>query len=126
MDMHMTGNNNARHFSRIPFQANVQLYLQAAKEPRIANLLDISLKGALLKTLTQNEPVKGQSCRLVLPLSREELIEMTGRVIHQEGLRIGIECQQIDVDSMTSLRRLVELNMGDPLLLERELAEVLR
>jgi hypothetical protein len=122
----MTGHNNARHFSRIPFQANVQLYLHGVKEPRIANLLDISLKGALIKTLTHNAPIKGQTCRLVLPLSHDEHIEMTGRIIHQEGLRIGIECQQIDVDSMTSLRRLVELNMGDPLLLERELAEVLR
>jgi len=27
----------------------------------------------------------------------------------------------IDVDSMTHLRRLIELNLGDPTLLEREL-----
>jgi hypothetical protein len=30
-------------------------------------------------------------------------------------------CESIDLDSITHLRRLVELNAGDPALLEREL-----
>ena len=52
-------------------------------------------------------------------------IIMEGMVIYQKGQFIGIECQHIDLDSMINLRRLVELNLGDERLLERELAEVL-
>ena len=55
-----------------------------------------------------------------------EHISMEGKVIHQDGQHIGIECERIDVESMINLRRLVELNMGDENLLERELAEMLK
>jgi hypothetical protein len=35
---------------------------------------------------------------------------------------LGFVCQYIDLDSISHLRRLVELNLGDGSLLERELA----
>ena len=34
----------------------------------------------------------------------------------------GLHCLAIDIDSVTHLRRLVELNLGDPALLEREVS----
>ena len=46
-------------------------------------------------------------------------------VAHREGRRAGLACQSIDVDSVTHLRRLVELNAGDPDLLQRELSALL-
>jgi len=46
---------------------------------------------------------------------------MDGRIANQRDDMMGIVCEHIDVDSMTHLRRLVELNMGDTSLLEREL-----
>lgn len=126
--MNTTDDKKPRHFSRIPFHADVQLHFHLVKEEQAAHLLDISLKGALVETA---HPVanafKGKICRMNLLLGKGgEHIEMEGKVIHQEGRLIGIECQHIDVDSMTNLRRLVELNMGDAKLLERELAEVLK
>ncbi len=51
---------------------------------------------------------------------------MKGNVVHQSGQFIGIECVHIDLDSMTNLRRLVELNTGDEKLLEKELSEMLK
>jgi hypothetical protein len=36
-----------------------------------------------------------------------------------------LHCDNIDVDSVTHLRRLVALNSGDPKLLDRELAALL-
>ena len=126
--MNTTDSNQPRHFSRIPFQADVQLHFHLAKEVQTAHLLDISLKGALVET---TQPVanvyKGKICRMVLLLSKGgEHITMEGKVVHQDGRHIGIECQHIDLDSMINLRRLVELNTGDEKLLERELAEVLK
>jgi hypothetical protein len=35
---------------------------------------------------------------------------------------LGFVCRHIDLDSISHLRRLVELNLGDEQLLERELA----
>jgi hypothetical protein len=124
--MHTTDTGGERHFSRIPFKALVQLHFEGIAETQHAHLLDISLKGALLKTTLAAHDFMGKACRVVLVLAREERIAMEGKVVHQEGPYIGVECLHIDLDSMTSLRRLVELNMGDAGLLERELAELFK
>ncbi|CAH1086105.1 PilZ domain-containing protein [Candidatus Nitrotoga sp. 1052] len=119
-------NREKRHFSRIPFNANVQLHFTLPDIMQAATLLNISLKGALIETLQPINPDEGKICRSILSLSEggEDII-MEGKVVHQKGNLIGIECQHIDMDSMINLRRLVELHLGDPGLLERELAEVL-
>ena len=121
-------NIEPRHFSRIPFKADVEVHFHLSKEAQTARLLDISLKGVLVEA---KQPItnlyKGKICRMVLFLNKgSEHIIMEGKVVHQEDRLVGIECQHIDLDSMTNLRRLVELNMGDEKLLERELAEVLK
>ena len=126
--MNTVDSNEARHFSRIPFHAEVQLHFHLANVVQTARLMDISLKGALVET---TQPIanlfKGKICRMVLSLGESgEHIAMGGKVVHHEGRLLGIECQHIDVDSMTNLRRLVELNAGDGELLERELAEMLQ
>lgn len=126
--MKTTDSNESRHFSRIPFHADVRLHFDLADHVQTTHLLDISLKGALVKT---EQPIlksfMGKNCRLTLVLSRDgESIIMEGQVVHQEGQLMGIECQHIDVDSMTNLRRLVELNTGDENLLRRELGEMLK
>jgi hypothetical protein len=51
----------------------------------------------------------------------EAVIHMSGEIAHIEGPHIGIVCHQLDLDSATLLRRIVELNLADPDLLEREL-----
>jgi hypothetical protein len=44
---------------------------------------------------------------------------------HVEDQHLGFQVQYIDMDSATHLRRLVELNLGDSTLLERELGNLL-
>ncbi len=44
------------------------------------------------------------------------------RLPTSENGELGLRCEDIDVDSITCLRRLVELNLGEPELLERELS----
>lgn len=112
-----------RHFSRIPFSAEVMLHLH----DRVCSvqLVDIALKGALVQTATPLALVPREQCRLVLPLTDGgDPIEMLGRIVHLNDLLIGIECQDIDVSSLTQLRRLVELNMGDAELMSRELLQL--
>ena len=46
---------------------------------------------------------------------------MEATVVHHQGQDYGLACREIDLDSVTHLRRLVALNLGDAALLEREL-----
>ena len=77
----------------------------------------------------QSEAIDGvalhDKCRLELPLDQAgDVVVMSGIVVHLEGQHIGIECQDIDLTSLTHLRRLVELNTGDAELMNRELSHL--
>lgn len=112
-----------RHFSRVPFEAGVQLHLSGRVIP--AHLVDIALRGALVKTDTLQALVPQEACRLVLPLTEGgDSIVMGGKVVHLENQHIGIECLDMDVSSLTRLRRLIELNTGDVDLMNRELSHL--
>jgi len=123
--MNPADNHGKRHFSRIPFHADIQLHLPNAVQT--VHLLNIAFKGALVETLRPATATLGEVCRLDLPLNADgEKITMEGKVMHLEGRRIGIECQHMDMDSLASLRRLIELNLGDATLADRELSQLFR
>ena len=124
----MNTHNEQRHFSRITFHADVALKIHLIDEIQSASLLDISLKGALAKTDTLiDKALNGRSCTMTLSLGRDgEQIVMNGKVVHQAGTLIGMDCIHIDLDSITSLRRLIALNTGSEGLLDRELSEMLK
>jgi predicted component of type VI protein secretion system len=109
-----------RQFSRIPFEVSVTL--EQDQHRWETRLLDISLHGALIETPANFEPVEGQPHQLTVHLEGGPDIRMDVEVAHKEGMQLGLRCAHIDVESITHLRRLVELNLGDPDLLERELS----
>ncbi|TXT41242.1 MAG: hypothetical protein FD135_481 [Comamonadaceae bacterium] len=112
-----------RHFSRVPFLAQVSL--QTAGQRVHVELLDIALKGALVRTASPLKLSLNEKCHLVLPLTDGgESIEMGGKIAHLEGCNIGIACDGIDLQSLTQLRRLLELNTGDAELMDRELKQL--
>lgn len=112
-----------RRFSRIKFISVSTL--QCGSRALRVRLIDIALRGALVETEELLPPVLQQDCCLLLSLdSALQQIEMHGRIVHQEGTRLGIECRSIDVDSLTTLRRMLELNLGDPELVNRELSQL--
>jgi hypothetical protein len=51
---------------------------------------------------------------------------MAGEIAHVNGTQLGIRCIEIDLESITNLRRLVELNMGDEETLNRELGAMMQ
>lgn len=112
-----------RRFWRAAFQAEVQLVDAAGPMP--AELIDISLKGALVNVPVQWRGRVGTAARLELRLADDREISMGVVVSHVEGARVGLRCIDIDLDSITHLRRLVELNAGDATLLDRELPALL-
>ncbi len=83
---------------------------------------DLSLKGALVAM------PDGNLASLVTPITLEihlcdsdDVLRMEVSVVHEREGVYGLLCERIDVDSMTHLRRLVELNLGETSLLERDL-----
>ncbi|GAB4396217.1 MAG: cyclic di-GMP-binding protein MapZ [Rhodoferax sp.] len=112
-----------RVFSRVPFSAAVTLEIDG--QSFAVSLLDIALKGALVRTDGAVPARLSAACNLVLPLSDGgEAIVMHGRVAHINGSHMGLACEHIDLDSLTRLRRLMELNTGDADLMDRELSRL--
>lgn len=85
-------------------------------------MLDISLKGVLLQLPAGRAPQAGMPCLVKLPLATGDIvISMAGELAHVEGGHAGVLCRSIDLESITHLRRLIEVNLGDPAASEREL-----
>ncbi|MGA7800805.1 MAG: PilZ domain-containing protein [Gammaproteobacteria bacterium] len=109
-----------RRFSRVPFDASATL--SDADHQWDTEVMDLSLKGALIRRPADWSGFTGNHYRLRLQLDEDVEIDMDVTVAHVEEDRVGLTCRDIDVDSVTHLRRLVELNLGSADLLERELA----
>ncbi len=111
-----------RHFKRIPMDGPVEL--ACADRQWQSRLLDISLKGALIITPANWEAVSAAECGLSLTLDDAIVITMHGAIVHTGNDHLGFRCDHIGLDSISHLKRLIELNLGDEALLERELSEL--
>ena len=112
--------NERRRFHRVLFDAPTRIL--DGKNEFIAPLVDLSLNGALLIRPENWSPPAGSIVRLIVLLDDSETrIEMEAEVAHLEADTLGLRCRSIDMESIGHLRRLVELNLGDPELLERDL-----
>jgi hypothetical protein len=47
-------------------------------------------------------------------------------VVHEELEEVGLQCNAIDIDSISHLRRLIELNLGDDGQINKELSQLTR
>jgi len=114
---------NRRQFTRINFKAPAQIF--TGEQTVTAQEKDVSHKRKLVEIADANDwrPVAGSHCEIVISLDDSSIkIYMHARVAHVTDNRmIGLLCEHIDLESIGHLRKLVELNLGDPALLEREL-----
>ncbi|MBB3102796.1 PilZ domain-containing protein [Azomonas macrocytogenes] len=109
-----------RRFHRIPFDAYTELV--QGERCWTVELLDISLRGLLVKCPDDWRGDASRSFRVRLDLGAGTELLMEVELAHASDERLGFFCRQVDLDSITHLRRLVELNLGDTRLLERNLA----
>lgn len=109
-----------RHFSRIAFTASTRLS-QGAKFWDV-ELIDLSLRGLLVAAPENWDADTELPFAVTISLANDTRIIMSLHWVHTQNQRIGFVCEHIDIDSITHLRKLVELNIGDASLLERELA----
>jgi hypothetical protein len=108
-----------RHFHRVGHDARATLSEGANTWP--CTVEDLSLKGCMVKLGDEWEVVPERTYRLSIHLTYAIHIEMDVRLSHQQGVHAGFRCLGIDAESISQLRRLVELNLGDSRLLERDL-----
>ncbi len=109
-----------RRFQRVDFFTTA--WLCDSNGRQTCQVHDLSLKGALVAV------PEGNLASLVTPITLEihlcesaDIVRMEVSVMHEREGVYGLRCERIDVDSLTHLRRLVELNLGDTTLLERDL-----
>lgn len=117
---HTTEHATRRTFTRIFFDAETVVTQDNHIWP--VQLMDISLRGILIQVLPDQKIIDHLPVDISIHLGGDIQICMTARVANHRDDKVGLACEYIDVDSMTHLRRLVELNMGDTSLLERELS----
>lgn len=103
---------NNRRFRRVPFEAVVTMNLQ--EESFSGELLEVALKGAMVGTEGPLEMPLGTQCELCIsipdsPISLTFLAELK----HKEEDRSGFLFISEDLDTLTHLRKLIELNTGD-------------
>jgi len=112
---------NRRKFQRVLFDATTKI--KSASGDISAHLIDISLNGVLIQRPKEWNGDIEDKLTVSVQLGNDDKarILMDTTVAHMENGELGLHCVSIDMDSITYLRRLVELNIGDAGLLEREL-----
>ena len=114
---------NRRQFTRILFSINATLEVE--QQEYLVSILDISLNGALVSTPKSETPLTKKLGTLSFKLNETDSeVIMHTAVVHQKEDETGLRCNAIDIDSITLLRRLVELNLGDESQLNKELSQL--
>ena len=111
-----------RAFSRIPFSGNVTVLQDQARW--ITKLVDISMKGVLVSRPMEWLDRPSDTYRLEISLDdySRVIIAMEASLIHTKNNCLGFCCNHIDLESMSHLRRLLELNIGDETRINSELS----
>ena len=101
-----------RRFARAPFDGSAWLDSHGDRIP--VELANLSLKGARILLPGDVDVEVDANVQLTLELDDTDVsLPLQCRVTHTSGGRAGLEFQQVDVEHMQHLRRLVELNLDD-------------
>ena len=120
----MSNHDERRRFQRIEFDAPTELRQGNQRWP--VTLLDLSLKGLLIETPEVWNADLSQDFEAVIHLNdKQTVVRMLVELRHEEAARLGFICLHIDLDSMSHLHRLVELNLADSTEMMRELRELI-
>ena len=112
-----------RKFTRINFDTAISLKQHG--DAYQTKLEDISLNGILVQTpenysLEADKPIDAS-----ITLGDDTDIQMTVILVHSSHDLLGFRCISIDMDSISHLRRLIELNIEDENAADRILNELI-
>jgi hypothetical protein len=101
-----------RRFRRIPFVT--QVMLRSGQDSWTGELLEIALKGALVETKRQIPFDLGAECTLCITLPGSSIsLEFLSELVHCKDCHYGFKFISEDIETLTHLRKLIELNTGD-------------
>ncbi len=116
--------SDKRQFSRFAFDSSVILEIDDKRWE--SSLIDISLKGVLIIKPEDWSDNSGKNFKVSIYLDNSDLeINMDVKLVHAENDHLGFHCETIDLKSVTNLRRLVELNLANEEVLEREVSNMI-
>ncbi|RDX35723.1 PilZ domain-containing protein [Kangiella sp. HD9-110m-PIT-SAG07] len=110
-------NSERRQFTRVPISAKA--LIEHNGKQHTAKVVDISLNGAHLRT----EVSLKKDSNIQLQIIFDELsppIHMLAKVVYHKDQDYGVECQEIDLDSMLHLRSMLTLYNNDPETIHQE------
>lgn len=108
-----------RQHPRMPFHA--EILMQSGNEEWTCNLLDISLDGMLVEPPQNIKINPNNPCAVALFLSDDVIINARARIRHTSDDRWGLQYIQIDKDSLRHLRKLLEAQLKNTDLIDRDL-----
>jgi len=113
-----------RVFQRVLFSHDASL---VHKDKKLTiQVLDLSLDGFLCNLPTDNVIELNDEVTLELQLEKNRKIVMASTVVHIKKSYLGVKCNHIDIDSISELKRLIQLNLANDDLLNRELSGLAR
>ncbi|MGL1902814.1 MAG: PilZ domain-containing protein [Fibrobacterales bacterium] len=103
---------NKRYFSRIHFEGETKVKYR--DEFFDAELHDLSLKGALI-SFTFEPPIKnGETCHVELTLPASDIVlSFECEAVHHHENYVGLQFFSLTTETLTHLRKIIELNLGD-------------
>lgn len=109
-----------RKFARVVLGWPAQL--SCGEQSWEVKLEDLSLKGVLLSRPADYKMGIDQPLQLSIHIPQSQIvIEMQLAEAHGSDKLLGMSCEKIDIDSISQLKRLIELNVGSDEFLNREL-----
>lgn len=112
-----------RKFVRVKFLTEVEVV--HFDNTYQAELIDLSLKGALIHAKNKIPMGIGNTCNIKIRLAAKDLaLKFKAELIHQNGDNLGLKFLTQDIDTLIHLRRLLELNIFNHDIISKELASL--
>lgn len=115
----MTDCNERRRHTRIGL--NAQVLVTDGSVVHTGRLCDIALRGLLVRFESGWTPADGGVHPVSIWFGNTTSINLEGRIVHSQTGQAGVHIERMELGDASRLRRLVELNLGDPSLVDREL-----
>lgn len=116
--------HDKRDFHRIIYNNNAFAYSGDQQTP--CKVVDVSLKGCLVELPANWHGMANTVDRIEILLSNGISIKMNVTLSHLKDAMAGYRCDHIDLDSVTTLRRMIELNLGSSELLDRDIKALMQ
>lgn len=120
----MAVGQDRRRFERVLFESPAKLI--DVDGEWATRVLDLSLKGALIEVPEKFERDLGTNFILEIALDPNIVISMDCTIVYKREKQMGLQCNHIDLESISHIKRIVSLNSANTLeLLERDLSNLI-